>query len=37
MAHKTREGALKAARAAMGPEAIQGVDFDLHNTGAGWS
>jgi hypothetical protein len=36
MAHKTREGALKAARNHMGEHSIEGVDFSLKNTGAGW-
>lgn len=34
--HKTKQGALKAARGALGAEAIEGVDFNLHQTGAGW-
>lgn len=37
MAHKTKQAALKAARADYGPQAIEGVDFQLRNTGAGWS
>jgi hypothetical protein len=35
--HKTKQGALKAARAALGDDAIEGVDFNLHQTGAGWT
>lgn len=37
MGHKTKQGALKAARTAMGDEAIEGVDFQLIQTGAGWT
>ena len=36
MATKTKEGALKAARKLYGPTAVEGVDFTLRNTGAGW-
>jgi hypothetical protein len=35
--HKTKQGALKAARAALGDNSIEGVDFNLHQTGAGWT
>jgi hypothetical protein len=35
--HKTREGAIKAARAHLGEDSIEGIDFNLHNTGTGWS
>lgn len=34
--HKTKQAALKAAREALGPEAIEGVDFKITNTGAGF-
>jgi hypothetical protein len=34
---KTKQGALAAAKKDMGPEAIEGVDFDVTNTGAGWA
>lgn len=37
MSHKTKQGALKAARDALGEHAIEGVDFNVHNTGAGWT
>lgn len=37
MSHKTREGALKAARAEMGEDAIEGIDFSLKQTGTGWA
>jgi hypothetical protein len=33
---KTKEGALKAARKLYGAAAVEGVDFTLTNTGAGW-
>lgn len=36
MATKTKEGALKAARKKLGENAVEGVDFNLRNTGAGW-
>jgi len=36
MSFKTKQSALKAARAEYGPEAIEAVDFQLRNTGAGW-
>ena len=36
MTTKTKEGALKAARKALGETAVEGVDFNLRNTGAGW-
>lgn len=36
MTHKTKQAALKAARAEMGDEAIEGVDFNLKATGTGW-
>lgn len=35
--HKTKEAALKAARADLGDDAIEGVDFKLVNSGAGWT
>jgi len=34
--HKTKQAALKAARKDLGERAIEGVDFTLRNTGAGW-
>jgi hypothetical protein len=34
---KTKQGAVAAAKKAMGPEAIEGVDFSVRNTGAGWT
>lgn len=37
MTHKTKQAALKAARTALGDEAIEGVDFNLKQTGAGWT
>lgn len=37
MSHKTKQAALKAAREALGPEAIEGVDFQITNTGAGFT
>lgn len=37
MTHKTRQGALTAARAAMGEDAIEGIDFNLKQTGTGWT
>ena len=37
MTHKTRQGARKAAHADLGAEAIEGMDFTLRNTGAGWT
>lgn len=36
MTTKTKEGALKAARKKLGENAVEGVDFNLRNTGAGW-
>lgn len=36
MPHKTKQSALKAARKALGETAVEGVDFVLRNTGAGW-
>ena len=36
-AHKTKQDALAAARKAFGKEAMEGVDFQLRNTGAGWA
>lgn len=36
MPHKTKQSALKAARKALGDTAVEGVDFVLRNTGAGW-
>jgi hypothetical protein len=36
MSHKTKQSALEAARKALGPNAMEGVDFNLRNTGAGW-
>lgn len=35
--HKTKEAALKAAHKALGNDAIEGMDFVLRNTGAGWT
>lgn len=35
--HKTKQAALKAARDEMGAEVIEGVDFNLKNTGSGWT
>lgn len=35
--HKTKQAALKAARDHLGDDAIEGIDFNLNNTGAGWS
>lgn len=37
MAHKTKQAALKAARDVLGDDAIEGVDFNITNTGAGWA
>lgn len=34
---KTREATLKAARAQLGEDATEGLDFVLHNTGNGWT
>lgn len=34
--HKTKTGALRAARKSLGERAVEGVDFTLRNTGAGW-
>src|ERR1700679_3485988 len=34
--HKTKEGALKAARKELGKDAAEGSDFTLSNSGAGW-
>lgn len=36
MTHKTKVAALKAARKSLGDSAVEGVDFNLRNTGAGW-
>lgn len=36
MAHKTKQAALKAARKDLGEAAVEGMDFTLRNTGAGW-
>lgn len=36
MTAKTKQGALKAARKTLGENAVEGVDFNLRNTGAGW-
>ncbi len=36
MAFKTKESALRAARKALGPTTVEGLDFTLRNTGAGW-
>lgn len=36
MTTKTKEGALKAARKKLGENAVEGVDFNIRNTGAGW-
>lgn len=35
--HKTKQAALQAARKDMGPEAIEGTDFNIKNTGAGYT
>lgn len=37
MIHKTKQAALKAARDEMGDDVIEGVDFNLKNTGSGWT
>jgi hypothetical protein len=37
MSHKTKEAALKAARKELGNEAIEGIDFVIKNTGAGYA
>lgn len=37
MTHKTKQAALKAARDVLGDDAIEGVDFNITNTGAGWT
>ena len=34
--HKTKQGALEAARKAHGAMSVEGMDFVLRNTGAGW-
>lgn len=35
--HKTKQAALTAARKALGDSAVEGKDFTLTNTGAGWT
>lgn len=35
--HKTKQAALKAARTEMGDDVVEGIDFNLKNTGAGWA
>lgn len=35
--HKTKQGALKAARAEMGDDVVEDIDFNLRQTGTGWT